>query len=726
MLPQNRPWDKNLQFFLIFTLAFNLIPQLRSMPIWLIGFSSVCIFWKILYLNYGFQLPKRWMVTVGGLLGTAAVYINYATLAGREASGALLVVMGVLKLLETNRYRDAMFTLFTCYFLLMSDLLDSQSLATAVFMVTDMFVLTVLMLQVHRRESGSPLNSRFSAWTRTYRPALRLLAITVPLWIFLFLVFPRFSMSLSNSQIQQSKTGFSDDLDPGSIDSLVDNNETAFRVRFTHNEAFSPESLYWRGTVLSKGYGLHWSKDRDYRQPDVHEPIASNVGLIQYDVWIEPGLSRWLFGLETPMRISSADSSFVAKVKRQPGFIFQTSSPLNSIAVYQMVSINTPPYQDIPKQELERFLETPRGLDPKIVDLGKEIKEKFTDSKSHKSIDRERLAHAAMTWFSDHGFRYSKAPGQLAGKDSVEKLSDFFFHHRIGFCEHFAAAFATLMRSMNVPARVVIGFQGGEPNEFGDYLLVQKRDAHAWAEIWAPSPRPLHPDRGQWIRTDPTALIAPLRLQLGGDFYKIDPNVLASGQSDVEIHQRLNEGFAGVIRMGRAVWDNLQMQWNGFLFSYDLSYQLQLLAQLGITHGAPFVLTALLVVGALFFAWILIWFMRKKAGRTDRTLQSWRRFCLLIEKHGVRRSPHEGPLNFCERAGVQLPKARAQIQNITELYVNLRYGPGNGSGNGPSNSPSDGLSVSPSVASVGAQRSLDRKLESAIRELSRQLKLEQF
>jgi transglutaminase-like putative cysteine protease len=81
---------------------------------------------------------------------------------------------------------------------------------------------------------------------------------------------------------------------------------------------------------------------------------------------------------------------------------------------------------------------------------------------------------------------------------------EFWFDRRQGFCEHIASSFVVLMRALDIPARIVTGYQGGEMNSLDEYWTVRQRDAHAWAEVW---------QQGQgWVRVDPTAAVAPGRI----------------------------------------------------------------------------------------------------------------------------------------------------------------------------------------------------------------------
>jgi hypothetical protein len=264
----------------------------------------------------------------------------------------------------------------------------------------------------------------------------------------------------------------------------------------------------------------------------------------------------------------------------------------------------------------------------------------------------------------------------LHSNDGAAQLSEFLFTTKLGFCEHYAGAFATLMRAMGVPARVVVGFQGARLNELGGYWLVNKMDAHAWTEIWREEADPLQtepraksvaankksaahlPPRkyGRWVRFDPTEAVAPLRIQLGGDFNRLDGTVTA-GLSGEELRQRLRGGLSGTFRQLEQVSDFIQMKWNSFLLGYDFDYQLELLANLGIKRLAGLVLSAIVIGGALLLGALMILMQRRRAKKEDPLIMEWRRFCAKFSRLGLERA-----------AGA------TEIRQIDELYAALRYG----------------------------------------------------
>jgi transglutaminase-like putative cysteine protease len=120
-----------------------------------------------------------------------------------------------------------------------------------------------------------------------------------------------------------------------------------------------------------------------------------------------------------------------------------------------------------------------------------------------KHADDSALVEEVLRMFRDQNFFYTLEP-PLLGETPVD---EFLFKTRAGFCEHYASAFAVLMRGAGIPARIVTGYHGGDLNQFGNYLIVRQAEAHAWAEVWLEG-------RG-WLRIDPTSAVSPNRVEAG-------------------------------------------------------------------------------------------------------------------------------------------------------------------------------------------------------------------
>jgi hypothetical protein len=112
---------------------------------------------------------------------------------------------------------------------------------------------------------------------------------------------------------------------------------------------------------------------------------------------------------------------------------------------------------------------------------------------------------ALERWINQTDFRYTLSPPRL----NNNRIDEFLFETKAGFCEHYSSSFTFMMRAAGIPARVVAGYQGGELSRGGNVWEVRQKDAHAWTEVWL---------EGQgWIRVDPTAFVAPERVEQGMD-----------------------------------------------------------------------------------------------------------------------------------------------------------------------------------------------------------------
>ena len=172
----------------------------------------------------------------------------------------------------------------------------------------------------------------------------------------------------------------------------------------------------------------------------------------------------------------------------------------------------------------------------------------------------EAVLNQAILFFKQNEFFYTLKP-PLLGENPVD---EFLFGLKSGYCEHFASAFAYLMRAAGIPARVVVGYLGGERNPYGNYLIVKQYHAHAWVEIY------MH-DQG-WIRVDPTALVAPQRVSMG----LVDS--LLSEDLPGFLSQTRMGGVRAYFKRMTYLWDAINLQWNAWFMEYSRIEQLRLLA----------------------------------------------------------------------------------------------------------------------------------------------------
>ena len=129
--------------------------------------------------------------------------------------------------------------------------------------------------------------------------------------------------------------------------------------------------------------------------------------------------------------------------------------------------------------------------------------------------DRIGRAKQLEAYFLESGeFTYSLNNERVvrSRKAKSDPIEDFVMDHKTGHCELFASALVLMLRSQQIPARLVVGYKGGELNSRGKFYKVRQNNAHAWVEAYL-SPRDMPQEMrekygteliGGWLRLDPT------------------------------------------------------------------------------------------------------------------------------------------------------------------------------------------------------------------------------
>ncbi len=404
---------------------------------------------------------------------------------GIEAGTALLVVMIAMKLLETRTARDRAVIAIICFVLMFAAFLREQAVWSFGYLFAGVFL---CMLALMHAESGT---LRLHA-TQGLRQITTILLQALPLMAVLFILFPRVPGPFWALPVNSggAMTGLGDTVSPGDISELGRSDAVAFRVRFDAAVP-PPEQRYWRGPVMSYFNGRVWSwQPRGTSQPDPRLAAAGGPAY-RYELTLEPHRRRWLLALESPLSWDERDA-----------FMSMDWQLVHADEVGERFSYNATSVASgrIPANESARYLQAMTYLPP---DNNPRTRRLALELRNSASSDREYLAKA-FTMFRTEEFFYTLTPPRL-GDNATDQ---FLFDTRSGFCEHYASAFAFMARAAGIPARLVTGYLGGEHNTLGDYWIVRQSDAHAWVEVWLD---------GHWQRYDPTAAVAPERIDLGMD-----------------------------------------------------------------------------------------------------------------------------------------------------------------------------------------------------------------
>jgi transglutaminase-like putative cysteine protease len=626
------------QRWMLASLFVVILPHVARLPWWISMFAfGMAGAHSVLLRHPGWRVP-RLLLFAATLTGAAGVFLKYGTLLGRNAGVALLVVMVTLKLLEVRRLRDMLLVIFLNYFLVITNFLFTQTPLMALYMLVAAVMNTAALVVVtqSRPAPSTFLELRFAAV---------LVVQALPLMLVLFVFFPRVAGPIWGlpKDAYTGVTGLSERMRPGAISQLAQSDAPAFRVRF-FGSAPPAAQRYWRGPVLWHTDGRTWTTRHTTALPSRGMPDIRNAGeAVRQSITLEGQGTRWLIGLDVPASVSRPATPTA-------GFEWLSKTPLRERIHYEVIS-----YPDYRIPRLDPALRKEALQLPET--LGMRIRTLVLGWRAHARTDQD-VVRQALNYFHSEPFVYTLTPPRL-GENPLE---EFLFSSRRGFCEHYAAAFVILMRIAGIPARVVTGYQGGEYNPVGGYWLIRQSDAHAWAEVWLTNIG--------WKRVDPTAAVAPERVE-----YALAPEALPEGapaQFTIGNDSLLYRGW----RELRYALDALNNGWDLWVLSYGPELQGELLAALGFVQPSWRVLTVILGISvSVLLIGIAGWLLIRRPTPSDPVLRAYQGFCARVAHSGLRRRPDEGPLDFSRRIVAVRPELERQVDQITELFVRLRYGP---------------------------------------------------
>ena len=623
-------------------------PHLPRLTPWVIGCCVACGVWRVMVFRGRWAYPGRWTkaaLVIGGLI---AVPVSYSKLYGLEPAVALLIVAFTLKLLEMQKQRDAFIVIVMAYFVGVTEFLFDQGIPMTLYIMVVMVMITAALVGLNQTVShGNPL--------RTARIAGTLLLQALPMMLVLFVLFPRIApLWTVPLQTQTGRTGVSDSMTPGDIARLTQSDALAFRATFK-GRAPPTNQLYWRGLVLSRFDGRTWTHENQrvyFRDgPPVEYAGRMNApwdGLIErqddpsdYSVMLEPTNQRWVFALATPVPVS--DNIGLVRDYR-----LMANNPVGARLRYEVRSfLDYRVERELSPFWRHRTTLLPPDGNTRSRDLAKSMR------LSAGSV----AAYVAdvLKMFNQQEFVYTLKP-PILGNDAID---EFLLASRRGFCEHFAGSFVFMMRAADVPARVVVGYQGGEYNPVGNYVAVRQFDAHAWAEVWLAG-------RG-WVRVDPTSAVAPERIEDGLEA-AVDEGFLEGSPLSLLHYQTL---WITDLRLQLSA---LGHYWDSWVVGYNPSMQVSLLSRfiedVSVTKlGAMMLAAVFAVIGALA-VYLLLTSRRQKLAPVD---EAYLAFCAVLARRGLERQAGEGPMDYAVRIGIGNPDIRDLVDAVTQIYVGSAY-----------------------------------------------------
>ena len=621
---------------LAIVLFLAVAPHFFNLSIWIGLFFAATVALRLVLNRQKNPFPGRWLVFLLMLIGLVNLFIQYPIPLFRSAAVALLVSMLGLKLLEVRRRRDLYVAVFLGYFTLITQFLYRQDMLLAGYALLVVLALTAILVETSRH---SPSRSLLSPLWQSFS----LLGQAIPVMIILFLFFPRLSGPLWNLGLgeQSGVTGLSDKIRPGSISQLSQSKEVAFRAHF-QDPIPPPQQRYWRGPVFWDSNGVEWDLGAELQPRALSLSIGEQQ--INYSVILEPTNQKWLFALDLPDRLPP-------RTRVTPEFELVRDDPITQRISYQISSRPVHNTGEIADDEWIRGLALPDNITPRMQQLVADWKK--------QSSNTAGIVDQALAYFRQQPFYYTLLP-PLLGQNPADQ---FLFESRRGFCEHYATSFTLLMRIAGIPARVVTGYQGGEVNPMGDYLIVRQSDAHAWTEVWL---------EGQgWVRVDPTAAVAPERIERTFDFDLTGDTI----GTPIDFNLQESDFIKSIARQLRWGADALNTGWHRWVLGYTHDRQSQLMQLLGMGFlKGRYLAIGMVVFTTLVMLGIGIYLWRNGQEKIDPIKAAYLRFCRKLARRGIVRQPAEGPRDFALRVNQARPDLQQQTDQITRLYIALRYG----------------------------------------------------
>lgn len=518
---------------LVFSLASLTLLTSLEVPIFVTLFCVVLWVWKWLSDMQMVQALSRKTTTVLSLFYLSYIFLEYRNFWTQESSSALLVGLSSLKIMDYANRRDHLSVVLLGFLLLTLKPLYGFDLYWLPIQIVCMLSLWWALSQDPKKIPRRVLGMVF--------------AVSLPITLLLFLIFPRIVLpwALSQSKGGSARMGFSSDLNPGQIAELATSTDLVFRVQFRDQNQLDPREMYWKGGLLSISEGLSW-KTSTHNLRRSYSPIEEDQSVIPYEIILEPGAGNVVFTLDPTYSLKSPDGP-VAEFKH---FIWRSQATSNKSQRF---------FAKSQFGALDREWPTANDLQigklpPQTSQWIEETKQKYKDTS-----DRRRALHQL---FKHPDFTYTLTPGVY---DKEKAMDEFLFERRRGFCEHFAGAYATLSRALGIPARVVGGYQGAEYNALGEFWRVTQRQAHAWVEIW---------NGKNWERQDPTLWVARS-----------------------EYSRMPAKSFFAWIDEATSAYEALNFRWTNFLIDFDQNAQKLALRE----WLSPILMTSVLILIVMFF-----------------------------------------------------------------------------------------------------------------------------
>ncbi len=463
-------------------------------------------------------ISERWTTPL-----TIAYFVFYAcdyflfSRAFLPATVHLVLFAVVVRTFSLRRERDHMMLAVLSFLMV---------LASAVLTVDSVFlfffagfiilaVATFILMEMERSGRRAKFTARHSSDAHEHRHMVFSLARMTPGLMAMilagatavFFLLPRMSAGYLGgySYGTDLSTGFSDRVQLGRIGQIQQSNAVVMHVQI-QGDAKGQYDLRWRGVALANFDGKNWLNPRarysmspeldgSFSVPWLSQGIMPANGMaiqaaaahrIHYRVVLEPIGTNVFFLAPWGRRITGAYRALSV----DPGGAIYDADSQRPVSIYEADSdLSQPAPPDLrssggkfPDYALS-YLQLPQ-LDPRIPRLAAQV-----TASSSNNYDK---AVAVERYLNTH-YAYTL---QLLSSPVADPLANFLFVRKQGHCEYFASSMAVMLRTLQIPARVVNGFRSDEFNDVTGNYVVRAKNAHSWVEAYFPG--------YGWVTFDPT------------------------------------------------------------------------------------------------------------------------------------------------------------------------------------------------------------------------------
>lgn len=530
----------------------------------------------------------------------------------------------------------------------------------------------------------------------------RVAVMTLALGGAIFLVMPRQQASGSSARgdvLGQHLTGFDDEVQLGQLGEILENESVVMTIDLSSYPDGKrlipdPEQL-WRGVAMAHYERGRWKKVAWRASQFSAEPTSSDLRfpVVRQQIKIEPTDNPILFGIRPIVWADSSNRRFAPEFNPSDGSIHRGDSRPVSVE-YVVLSSTDPagiqPREQFPAGGLGEFLSIPPDLKKQLRPIAE------AQLAGVDRTDRSAVADRLTQYLGNpREFGYTLQMDVV--DSSIDPVADFLINRKEGHCEYFASALTLLLRSLDIPARMVNGFKGGDYNELAGVMNVREKHAHTWCEVLL-NDRPSERDESpRWRTFDPTPAdrrdesVARVGGAFSGlrqvtdfvryvwTFYVVGFNAERQQRFLYEPIRRLfAEARSGFVMMGEAIRRAF-----GWLFHFrDVS---------SFFSFRGFLVTFVVLTVVALSAWLA----RHVARRLRRLWESrraedsaltagvlfYRRLAALLAEFGLERPPSETPREYARRAAGFLAGHGSGNESVADVpplvvdaYYRIRFG----------------------------------------------------